>query len=62
MKDSEKSRTMAKENLDYTSSREVPSWIAVDSKNQSINIVRELDAEDLKLPVNVQLIVELYSK
>ena len=62
LKDSEKSKTLAKESLEYTSSREVPGWLNVDPKAQTVNIIRELDAEDIKVPVNVQLIVELYSK
>lgn len=62
LKESEKTKTVARENLEYTSSRELPGWLAVDAQKQSVNIVRELDKEDLQVPVNVQLIVELYSK
>jgi small subunit ribosomal protein S4 len=62
LKDSEKSRTLAKENLEFTSSREVPSWLGVDRNAQSITVLRELDVNDLQVPVNVQQVVELYSK
>ncbi|MCK5707189.1 MAG: 30S ribosomal protein S4 [Candidatus Aureabacteria bacterium] len=62
LKDSDKSRAFVKDNLEYTSSREIPSWLAVDPTKQSINIVREMEKEDLQVSVNVQLVVELYSK
>jgi small subunit ribosomal protein S4 len=62
LKESEKTKALAKYNLEFTQSREVPSWITVDPKAQAIRIVRDLEKDDLSLPVNVQLIVELYSK
>ncbi|MBN1521422.1 MAG: 30S ribosomal protein S4 [Candidatus Aureabacteria bacterium] len=62
IKDNEKSKVLAKENLEYTASREVPSWISVDSENLKIHVVRDLEREDLQIPFNVQPIVELYSK
>jgi len=62
IKDSDRSRILAKENFEYTASREVPDWLSVDRENLKIQVMRDLEKEDLKVPVNVQLIVELYSK
>jgi len=62
LKDSEKTRTLAKENLEFTASREVPSWLNVDRNTQAITVVRDLEVDDLQVPVNVQQVVELYSK
>lgn len=42
--------------------RSVPDWMQVDNNNFTIKIVRLPEKEDLVIPVNEQLIVELYSK
>jgi len=42
--------------------RSVPSWLKVDKDNFKIDIVRLPEKEDLSIPVDEQLIVELYSK
>lgn len=52
-----------KENFQVNSKeRSIPSWIEVDKDNLKINIVRLPEKEDLVIPINEQLIVELYSK
>lgn len=42
--------------------RSVASWLTVDSDNLTIKINRLPEKEDIALPINEQLIVELYSK
>lgn len=42
--------------------RSVPGWLEVDKDSMSIKVIRLPEKEDLALPVNEQLIVELYSK
>jgi small subunit ribosomal protein S4 len=42
--------------------RSVPGWLEVDKDSMSIKVIRLPEKEDLALPVNEQLICELYSK
>ncbi len=42
--------------------RSVPTWLQVDNANHKVSIVRLPEKEDLIIPINEQLIVELYSK
>ncbi len=52
-----------KENIELnTKERSVPTWLQVDNNNFQIKIVRLPEKEDLVIPVDEQLIVELYSK
>ena len=40
----------------------VPSWLEVDSENQKVRVVSYPKREDVPLPIEEHLIVELYSK
>jgi small subunit ribosomal protein S4 len=40
----------------------LPSWLEVDRDNYKARILNLPKREDIQLPVNEQLIVELYSK
>jgi len=52
-----------KENIEASSKeRSIPSWIEVDNSNLKITVKRLPEKEDLIIPVDEQLIVELYSK
>lgn len=52
-----------KENIEASSKeRSVPSWLTVDKDNLKINVSRLPEKEDLVIPVDEHLIVELYSK
>lgn len=51
-----------KEILDMTGSKVVPKWIEVDQENLKGRVVALPDREDIDLPVQEHLIVELYSK
>jgi small subunit ribosomal protein S4 len=42
--------------------RSIASWLSVDNEGFKIKINRLPEKEDLTLPINEQLIVELYSK
>ncbi|MCM8774116.1 MAG: 30S ribosomal protein S4 [Candidatus Omnitrophica bacterium] len=54
---------MIKDNIDINSKeRSVPQWLTVDKSNLKIEIIKLPQREDLGLPINEQLIVELYSK
>ena len=41
---------------------EAPDWIAVDPKTQTAKVVRLPVRDDVRLPVNEQLVVEFYSR
>jgi small subunit ribosomal protein S4 len=47
---------------DFASGQPVPAWLQVDHANLSGKVVALPKREDVNLPVNEQLIVELYSK
>ncbi len=51
-----------KEILDMTGSKVVPKWIEVDQENLKGRVVAVPAREDIDLPVQEHLIVELYSK
>lgn len=51
-----------KENLKRTEDRLVPAWIQVDREQLKGTILRIPQKEDIGLPIQEQLIVELYSK
>ena len=48
--------------IEYNSHQAAPSWIEVDRENMKGRITSLPKREDINLPVNEQLIVELYSK
>ena len=51
-----------RENQKRLEEREVPSWLEVDSKKLEVRIKRLPTKEDIPIPIQEQLIVELYSK
>ena len=51
-----------KENLERTKDRPAPAWIQVDPKDLKGVIIRAPQKDDIGLPIQEQLIVELYSK
>ena len=51
-----------RQNLELTKDRPVPNWLQVDAKDLTGTIVRLPDRADVGLPIQEQLIVELYSK
>ena len=51
-----------KENLERTKDRPTPAWIQVDAAALQGVIIRSPQKDDIGLPIQEQLIVELYSK
>ena len=62
LKDSSKSLEKIKANLEGTSFRATPKWIEYDANNMTAKILAVPAREDIDLPVEEHLIVELYSK
>ena len=53
---------LAKGVVESRSGYEPPDWIAVDAKSVTAKVVRPPVREDVRLPVNDQLLVEFYSR
>lgn len=51
-----------KENVEVNSARPVPAWLEKDEANMSGKVIRVAAREDIDIPVEEHLIVELYSK
>ena len=51
-----------KANVEAGSTRPIPEWLNFDNKNLSAKVVRLVNREEIDLPVEEHLIVELYSK
>ena len=50
------------ENIEVNEAKPVPEWLEKDNKKQEIKVLRLASREDVDLPVEEHLIVELYSK
>ena len=53
---------LVKENLERTKDRTMPAWLQIDLAHLNATIVRRPQKDDIGLPIQEQLIVELYSK
>jgi len=62
VRDRTKSRELAAKSLEAASGRDVASWLALDAKKFSGELVRIPTREEIAPVVNEQLVVELYSK
>ncbi len=62
LKDSSKNLEKIKANLEGTSFRATPTWIEYDANSMTAKILAVPAREDIDLPVEEHLIVELYSK
>jgi len=62
IKDKSRSSEKIKAVLDTTDSRVVPAWLSVDKNSLSATVVKMPAREDIDLPIEEHLIVELYSK
>ena len=51
-----------KENVERTKDRVAPAWIQIDPEQLKGTILRTPQKDDIGLPIQEQLIVELYSK
>ena len=57
-----KDKKIIKENLEANSARPVPTWLEKDAEKLGGKVIRLASREDIDLPVQEHLIVELYSK
>ncbi len=62
VRESARSKQIGTKFLDQTQGVPTPDWLTVDRDNLSGTIVREPVAEDVNALVNMQLVVELYSR
>ena len=62
VREARRNNPVIKENIENGSKRPVPEWLDLDSKNLSAKVVRAVSREEIDLPVEEHLIVELYSK
>ena len=62
LKDSSKSLENIKANLEGTSYRATPKWMEYDANSMTAKVLAVPAREDIDLPVEEHLIVELYSK
>lgn len=57
-----KDNPVVKENMEVNTVRPLPEWLEVDREKMSGKVIRLANREDIDLPVEEHLIVELYSK
>ena len=57
-----KDNPVIKANIEAGAARPVPEWLELDSEKLSAKVIRLVNREEIDLPVEEHLIVELYSK
>jgi small subunit ribosomal protein S4 len=62
VKPASKEVSRVKENLQSASKAEIPSWLELDEANLTCKVSRIPSREEIDMPVQEQLIVELYSR
>ena len=62
VKENKQDNATIKANLEANAGRPIPTWLEMDVKNASGKVVRLASREDIDLPIEEHLIVELYSK
>ena len=62
LKEKSRANTLINENLEAVARRGVPSWIELDKDNYKAVIKTLPNREEITMPIQEQLIVELYSK
>ncbi|MBR3290186.1 MAG: 30S ribosomal protein S4 [Clostridia bacterium] len=62
LKEASRSLSLIKDITESTSARPVPKWLDLDKQNQQGKVVSLAAREDIDLPIEETLIVELYSK
>ena len=62
VRDNKKDKSIIKENAEANNSRPIPTWLEKDAQNLSGKVVRLASREDVDIPIEEHLIVELYSK
>ena len=62
VRENKKDSKILKENVEASSARPVPEWLEKNSEKVEVKVLRLASREDVDLPVEEHLIVELYSK
>ena len=62
IRDNPRSQKLARQAVENKRGYEAPDWIAVDPKSTTCRVVRLPLREDIRLPVDAQLVVEFYSR
>jgi small subunit ribosomal protein S4 len=62
VKEASRKNTLIRSSVETARGRGVPEWLELDAENVSGKVLRLPTREDIKLPVQEQLIVELYSR
>ena len=62
VRENKKDNGAIKANIELNSARPVPAWLELNSENLSGKVIRLASREDVDIPVEEHLIVELYSK
>ena len=62
IRENRKDNAVIKANMESNGGRPVPEWLELDSKKLVGKVVRNVNREEIDLPVEEHLIVELYSK
>ena len=62
VRESKKDTAIIKENIEINATKPVPAWLERDAEKLSGKVIRLAAREDVDLPVEEHLIVELYSK
>ena len=62
LKEKMRSNAFVSEALDTAQGRGVPPWLELDAENLKGKVVSLPTREDIRLPIQEQLIVELYSR
>ena len=62
VRETKKDKTIVKENVEVNASRPVPAWLEKNASDLSGKVIRLASREDVDIPVEEHLIVELYSK
>jgi small subunit ribosomal protein S4 len=62
VKEASRKNPLVRSSVETARGRGVPEWLELDAENVSGKVVRLPAREDIKLPIQEQLIVELYSR
>ena len=62
IKENRQDNATLKANIEQNSGRVIPKWLEMDAKNLSGKVVKLASREDIDIPIEEHLIVELYSK
>ena len=62
VRENKRDNAVIKANIEAGAARPVPEWLELDSKNLSAKVLRVVNREEIDLPVEEHMIIELYSK